>query len=247
MEFAELKHLKSWRDIEKEEIVFDCDNKQGLGELGIVQVGAVLQLAGYNFEVWKAQGQKSPHLHIKGIPHLNELTLEQNKLYKDLFLKKIIAKAKELFGEQSYFNDFDFSLCGKHTIAEENKPHYKYGTIKELLLNYESEQAQFCDKEIYEQAIKEIEPEYKLLPAGSGTGITAEARARIGIVSIAQKFGLEVTHQGMAVCPFHPDSNPSLKFYAEQGRFYCFGCQAHGNIIYFFAMLKKLNPRFKLK
>lgn len=40
------------------EIVFDCDNRQGLGELGIVQTGAVLQILGYNFEIWGAIGQK---------------------------------------------------------------------------------------------------------------------------------------------------------------------------------------------
>lgn len=34
----------------------------------------------------------------------------------------------------------------------------------------------------------------------------------------------------MALCPFHPDSNPSLKVDPEKGFFYCFGCQAKGNL-----------------
>lgn len=33
----------------------------------------------------------------------------------------------------------------------------------------------------------------------------------------------------MALCPFHPDKNPSLRI--ERCRYHCFGCGAHGDII----------------
>ena len=34
----------------------------------------------------------------------------------------------------------------------------------------------------------------------------------------------------MALCPFHPDKNPSFSFNAETGVWHCFGCEEKGNI-----------------
>lgn len=42
--------------------------------------------------------------------------------------------------------------------------------------------------------------------------------------------GIHVDRYGMANCPFHDDSNPSLKL---DSRFHCFGCGADGNLIEF--------------
>lgn len=237
------------RWIESDEIVFDCDNKHGFGEQAIACIEILLQLADYNFEVWKAEGQKSPHLHIKGIPYISNLTPEQNEAYKRLFMQKYIAKAKAEWGDKDYFNDFDFKLCGKHRIAEENKPHYKYKTFKLLIMNWQTGKPNPYEREIYEQAINEEqeeteEKENRERSEINGSGITAEIKKKINIIDIAKQFGLEVSGKGFSICPFHPDNNPSLKFYEEQGRFCCFGCQAKGNLIVFYAMLKKLRPEF---
>jgi len=229
------------RWIKSDEIVFDCDNTQGFGEQAIACIGILLQLSDYNFEIWKAEGQKSPHLHIKGIPHISNLTPEQNESYKKLLMQKYIAKAKAEWGDKDYFNDFDFKLCGKHRIAEENKPHYKYKTPKLFMMHWETGKPNFCEKDILEQAVKE---QKDFIPIVSGSGITSEIKKRVSIMEIARQFGLDVSGKGFATCPFHPDNNPSLKFYEEQGRFMCFGCQAKGNLIVFYAMLKKLRPEF---
>lgn len=43
-----------------------------------------------------------------------------------------------------------------------------------------------------------------------------------------------------AVCPFHPDKNPSLVLYKDQ-TFHCYGCQAHGDVIDFVAKSQGLD------
>ena len=42
----------------------------------------------------------------------------------------------------------------------------------------------------------------------------------------AEHYGIRVNRNGMCVCPFHNDKNPSMKV---DKRFHCFGCQADGD------------------
>ena len=46
----------------------------------------------------------------------------------------------------------------------------------------------------------------------------------------AERYGIKVNRNGMCVCPFHNDRNPSMKV---DRRFYCFGCGATGDVIDF--------------
>lgn len=46
----------------------------------------------------------------------------------------------------------------------------------------------------------------------------------------AEHYGIKVNRNGMCVCPFHNDKNPSMK---ADRRFYCFGCGATGDVIDF--------------
>ena len=48
----------------------------------------------------------------------------------------------------------------------------------------------------------------------------------------AEYYGIKVTKNGMACCPFHRDRHPSMKL---DQRFHCFGCQADGDVIDFTA------------
>ena len=45
----------------------------------------------------------------------------------------------------------------------------------------------------------------------------------------AERYGLSVSRNGMARCPFHDDHHPSLRLYDDH--FYCFACAAHGDVI----------------
>ena len=50
----------------------------------------------------------------------------------------------------------------------------------------------------------------------------------------AEMYGIKVNRNGMAVCPFHNDKNPSMKV---DKRFHCFVCQADGDVIDFVSRL----------
>ena len=48
----------------------------------------------------------------------------------------------------------------------------------------------------------------------------------------AKRYGVKIGKDGMACCPFHCDSDPSMKI---DHRFHCFGCGADGDVIDFTA------------
>ena len=51
----------------------------------------------------------------------------------------------------------------------------------------------------------------------------------------AERYGVEVNHYGMALCPFHNDRHPSL--HVADDHYYCFACGEHGDVIDFAAKL----------
>lgn len=55
----------------------------------------------------------------------------------------------------------------------------------------------------------------------------------------AEHFGLSVSRNGMACCPFHADRTPSMKL--NEDYFYCFGCGASGDVIDLAARLFSLS------
>ena len=56
----------------------------------------------------------------------------------------------------------------------------------------------------------------------------------------AEHYGIRVGRNGMCVCPFHDDKNPSMKV---DRRFHCFGCQADGDVIDFVSRLENVSPK----
>ena len=61
-----------------------------------------------------------------------------------------------------------------------------------------------------------------------------EIKSAVTARAAAERYGLSVDRNGMALCPFHDDHNPSLK--VSRG-FHCFACGAQGDVITFTAML----------
>ena len=51
---------------------------------------------------------------------------------------------------------------------------------------------------------------------------------------VAEFYGINVKHNGMACCPFHDDKTPSMKL---DKRYYCFGCHATGDAVDFVSNL----------
>jgi len=56
-------------------------------------------------------------------------------------------------------------------------------------------------------------------------------KQEINILDLANHFNILVGHNNTAICPFHEDTNASLKFYPNTNSFHCFGCAANGTII----------------
>ena len=56
----------------------------------------------------------------------------------------------------------------------------------------------------------------------------------------AERYGVEVNHYGMALCPFHNDRHPSL--YVADDHYYCFACGEHRDVIDFVGRLFQLSP-----
>lgn len=230
------------RLIQDNEIVFDFDNRE-FGFHGINFTGINLYNSGYEFEIWYAQGQKSPHLHIKNIQGLENLELEQLKEYKKLFMRK--------YSSRKYLKFLDIQLIGKHRIAKENETHYKYKTIKKLLGIWNENKENFAEQDLLKEAKLP-----KLLNStiysnknfnGNAETLAGKIAQKISIIAMADNFGLKPTGRKLRVCPFHADSNPSLSLNEGLGLFNCFGCQSSGNIILFYTMLKKLNPKFRIE
>ena len=223
------------RIIYDNEIVFDADDREK-GFEAINFIGINLYNAGYKFEIWYAQGQKSPHLHVKGIKFL-DLEGEQLMNFKKLFLKKYAG---------DYLGIIDIKLTGRHRIAEENKPHYKYNTIKKLQAVWNEGKENYSDPDMIVDAQKKViekregQRELNL----NGSGVTAKIVQSISIIDLAIECGIKVKGK-MAVCPFHEDKTPSLSFNDSKGLFNCFGCNAHGNIIEFIYLLKNLKKNQK--
>ena len=64
-------------------------------------------------------------------------------------------------------------------------------------------------------------------------------KAAVSVKQAAEHYGLKVSRNGMACCPFHNDRHPSLKLNEEY--FFCFGCGAKGDVIDFVARLFDLS------
>lgn len=61
--------------------------------------------------------------------------------------------------------------------------------------------------------------------------------------TVAERAGIPLKRRGgrqWAHCPFHGDKTPSMAFF-ENGRFYCFSCNAHGDAIDLHAQLNGLS------
>ena len=55
----------------------------------------------------------------------------------------------------------------------------------------------------------------------------------------AERYGVEVNHYGMSLCPFHNDRHPSL--YVADDHYHCFACGEHGDVIDFVSKLFQLS------
>ncbi|SIN75842.1 DNA primase [Halodesulfovibrio marinisediminis DSM 17456] len=79
----------------------------------------------------------------------------------------------------------------------------------------------------------------------SGFSAVKEIKARLNIADVARRY-MELRHAGgrwMGLCPFHQEKTPSFSINEEEGFYYCFGCQAAGDVIDFYCKVNGLEFR----
>lgn len=203
---------KYGRYILANEIVIEFDDPCPDFNIAMYDTISRLIYAGYNMELWHANGMKCMHLHIKNINGLAELDDNIRRRYKELFLKNYV--------NNEFFQYVDLALCGKHRIAEEEKPHWKYGTIKEPIAHYNKDKINMIEDHIVRRAEIEIAKE-KFIKREQ------KVHSDEDILEVAEELGMEVNKNRMAICPWHNDRIPSLMLY-EDNHYHCFACRAHG-------------------
>ncbi|MGB9749329.1 MAG: DNA primase [Caldisericia bacterium] len=70
-----------------------------------------------------------------------------------------------------------------------------------------------------------------------------ELREKVDIVEYLSQY-LSIKKRGknyVALCPFHPDKNPSLNISKEKGLFHCFGCGEGGNLYNFIMKIENVS------
>lgn len=77
----------------------------------------------------------------------------------------------------------------------------------------------------------------------------AEIKAKLSMVDLARRY-VELRPMGnrlVAPCPFHQETKPSFSINADEGTYYCFGCQAAGDIFDFYGRINGLDFRESLE
>jgi DNA primase len=61
----------------------------------------------------------------------------------------------------------------------------------------------------------------------------AMVREAVTMRQVADMYGYRVSRSGFIKCPFHADSNPSMKIYDGSRGYFCFVCKEGGDVIHF--------------
>ena len=72
----------------------------------------------------------------------------------------------------------------------------------------------------------------------------ARVKAEASFEQILERFGVKTVGRGKqrkALCPFHPDSEPSCSIHLERKVFHCFGCGAKGSVLDFVARIENVS------
>ncbi len=78
---------------------------------------------------------------------------------------------------------------------------------------------------------------------GSSRGSATQAiKARLNIADVVRRYVAlqRAGNRWVAPCPFHQETKPSFSVNEEEGFFYCFGCQASGDLFDFYARINGL-------
>ena len=77
----------------------------------------------------------------------------------------------------------------------------------------------------------------------SGRSVTQEIKSRLNMLDIVRRYVAlqRMGNRWVAPCPFHQETKPSFSVNEEEGFFYCFGCQAAGDLFDFYGRINGLD------
>lgn len=72
-----------------------------------------------------------------------------------------------------------------------------------------------------------------------------EAARQVDCIQAAERLGLQLKKSGsrrFTRCLFHAENTPSMCLYPDDGGFYCFGCNEHGDVIRLYQQALSISP-----
>lgn len=97
----------------------------------------------------------------------------------------------------------------------------------------------FSDESIFLRIFRQMKKIIEKIKEVTQMNIFETVKVAVTVRQAAEHYGLKVNRNGMACCPFHDDKHPSMKL--NEDYFYCFGCEATGDVIDFVARLLGLS------
>lgn len=77
--------------------------------------------------------------------------------------------------------------------------------------------------------------------------LAAQITDRLTMTDVFEHYGFTANRSGFIICPIHGEKTASLKAYANDKRWKCFGCGAGGSVIDFVMQVFSLNFKQALK
>jgi hypothetical protein len=204
------------------------------------QINRWLDETAKNLEKDKISYERFSHNGVSDHIH-GDLNRDVTKEEKEAIIKYYAPKDSWEF--------LDTALCSEnHLIAAAYCPHWKHGTVKDLVKKNKGILINVDDIK-YKTILKpEVKP--KIFPRFSNSGITAEIVKKIKISDLALEYGAK---KGKGTtnyhCNFHDDKNPSLSLDDKRGFFKCHAdsCGKEGNIVDFVAEAEHISREDAIK
>lgn len=73
--------------------------------------------------------------------------------------------------------------------------------------------------------------------------IFSRIKESVPMAAVAERYGFEINRSGDILCPFHPDTHPSLHVYPNSRGWHCWVCNEGGDVIDFIAKLFHITAR----
>lgn len=168
----------------------------------------------------------------------NKKTCPEESIYQLGTIDELELDEEPSYGGRKYLEKQDYiRMKQKEEIADQQE------TILMQIDKVNENRLELAKQSRYVRANEEIiqsQECFLFSRKGAGMKLFEAVKEAVTARSAAEYYGIKVGRNGMAVCPFHPDKNPSMKL---DKRYHCFACQADGDVIDFVAKYFNLSVK----